>query len=501
MGIEKGSMKLSELCKAVPGAELHGEDVDVAALAYHTKDVVPGTVFVALRGLRTDGHFFLKDAVDKGAVAAVVNTPYCDGWPAGKPLVVVPDTRKALAMMAVRFYGDPSSRLRVYGVTGTNGKTTTVFLIQSIMSAAGVKTGVIGTLGCRIGSRVIETDRTTPESLDLQRILSDLLHAGAEAVAMEVSSHALALGRTLGCRFAGAVFTNLTQDHFDFHPSIEDYFHAKSLLFTEYAASAGEQFVSAIGVDSDWGRRLCGMALGRVVTFGASPEAEVRAEDVNFSTDGTSFRLVSPWGSSEVHLKLVGEFNVQNALASAALALGCGIGIDAVKAGLEEVGGVPGRFERVDRGQPFTVIVDYAHTPDGLEKLLRAALRLCGGRLLVVFGCGGDRDPGKRPIMGEIAARMSDLVVVTSDNPRSEDPELIIDAVIAGVPEELRDKVIRDSDRRSAIFRAVRLARPGDVVVIAGKGHEDYQILGNTKIHFDDREVAAEALDAVLYAG
>ncbi|MGC8835150.1 MAG: Mur ligase family protein, partial [Armatimonadota bacterium] len=298
-------MRLSDLCQAVSGAELRGCDVDVAAVAYHTKDVVPGALFVALRGLRTDGHFFLKEAADKGAVAAVVSTPNCEGWPVDRPLVVVPDTRKALAMMAVRFYGDPSSRLKVYGVTGTNGKTTTAFLIQSIMSAAGVKTGVIGTLGCRIGNRVIETDRTTPESLDLQRILSDLLRVGAEAVAVEVSSHALALGRTLGCRFAGAVFTNLTQDHLDFHPSIEEYFRAKSLLFTEHAAPAGENFVSAICVDSDWGRRLSKAALGRVVTFGLSPEAEVRAENADYSTNGTSFRLVSPYGSRDVRLKLI----------------------------------------------------------------------------------------------------------------------------------------------------------------------------------------------------
>jgi len=494
-------MRLSELCSAVPGARVVGDsDPDISGIAYHSGAVQPGFLFVAVRGFSTDGHRFLRDAHSRGAAAAVVESLHGHQWPPDAPALVVPNSRTALALLAARFYNHPSRELDLYAVTGTNGKTTTTYLVERVLASAGLRTGIIGTLGCRILDRRIDSERTTPESLDLQRILREMVDAGVQAAAMEASSHALALGRTRATRFAGGVFTNLTQDHLDFHATLEEYFAAKRRLFTEYAAEAGDAFVAAVNVDSEWGRRLSGDAVGRVVTFGSTPDAVVRAERCELSPGGTSFVLVSPGGSRQVRMKLAGAFNAENALAAAALCLGRGLPLDVVVQGLEAVTGVPGRFESVDVGQPFGVIVDYAHTPDGLVKLIGAARRVWSGRIITVFGCGGDRDRGKRPQMGRIAADGSDIAIVTSDNPRSEDPEAIIDQVVAGVPNELRSKLVRISDRRQAIHHAISQAREGDVVLIAGKGHEDYQIIGSTKLHFDDREVAREALSAALHA-
>jgi len=493
--------KLSDLVNILPDACLSADyDPVVCGLAYHSARVRPGFVFVALPGTKTDGHRFLGEALAAGAAAAVVRAGVEVTWPADRPLVRVGDTRTALALMASQFYGWPSRRLQVYGITGTNGKTTTTYLIQSILAFAGVRAGVIGTLGCRVGERHIGTDRTTPESLDLQRILSEMADQGAEAVVVEVSSHALALGRVVGCRFAGAVFTNLTQDHLDFHASLDEYFAVKQRLFTEYAEEAGDSFVSAINTDCSWGQKLVTAAKGRVVTFGTSPLADVRAEEPDISSSGTRFVLASPFGSARVTLRIVGAFNLQNALGAAAFALALGVPFEAVVSGLESARGVPGRFERVDCGQDFTVIVDYAHTPDGLEKVLQCARTLCQGRLLTVFGCGGDRDPRKRPIMGRIGSLMSDVSIITSDNPRSEDPLAIIEQIAGGVPPDARGRVRCVPDRREAIHAAIAEAHAGDVVVIAGKGHEDYQILRDRTIHFDDREVAAEAIRAVLHS-
>ncbi|MGQ9697892.1 MAG: UDP-N-acetylmuramoyl-L-alanyl-D-glutamate--2,6-diaminopimelate ligase [Armatimonadota bacterium] len=472
----------------------------VTGLAYHSARVRPGFVFVALPGTRTDGHRYLQDALAAGAVAAVVRTDAQAVWPDDRPLVRVPDTRRALALMASQFYGWPSRRLKLYGVTGTNGKTTTTYLLQNILTLAGVPAGVIGTLGCRVDDQYIQTDRTTPESLDLQAVLSEMVDQGVKAVVMEVSSHALALGRVVGCRFAGALFTNLTQDHLDFHASIDEYFAVKQRLFTEYADDAGADFTSVINIDCSYGQKLAKMAKGRIVTFGQLSPADVRAEEASVSASGTRFLLKSPFGTARVTLRLLGAFNLQNALAAAALALSQGVPLETVCAGLETARGVPGRFEQVDCGQEFAVIVDYAHTPDGLQKVLECARALCRGRLLTVFGCGGDRDPTKRPIMGRIGATMSDCAVITSDNPRSEDPLKIIEQVLSGVPDSARGRVMSIPDRREAIHAAISMAEPRDTVVIAGKGHENYQILRDRTIHFDDREVAAEAIRAVLHA-
>jgi len=462
----------------------------VRGIAYDSRKVEPGYVFVAIEGFRTDGHLFAGEALEKGAAALVVSKPVA--VPGEVPLVRVPDTRLALALLAARFYGYPGHRLKLTGVTGTNGKTTTTYLLRAVYRRAGARVGLIGTVANWIGERKIPVTHTTPESLDLQKILAEMAGAGVDTVVMEVSSHALALKRVAGCRFDTAVFTNLTQDHLDFHKDMQDYLGAKKILFEE------AERVAVINGDDPAAPELRKACRGgvRVVTYGIREKADVTAEKIDVHRKGTSFLARTPWGEAALNLKLTGSFNVYNSLAALAAGGAAGIPLAAMAAALEEVAGVPGRFELVDRGQDFTVVVDYAHTPDGLENLLRTARQICTGRLVAVFGCGGDRDRTKRPLMGEIAARGSDLPVVTSDNPRTEDPLKIIADIEEGVRKVRRpgDYVVLP-DRRQAIRYAIGSASAGDVVVIAGKGHEDYQIIGTEKFPFDDREEAARALE------
>jgi UDP-N-acetylmuramoyl-L-alanyl-D-glutamate--2,6-diaminopimelate ligase len=464
--------------------------VPVRGIAYDSRKVEPGYVFVAIEGFRTDGHLFAGEALEKGAAALVVSKPVA--VPGEVPLVRVPDTRLALALLAARFYGYPGHRLKLTGVTGTNGKTTTTYLLRAVYRRAGARVGLIGTVANWIGERKIPVTHTTPESLDLQKILAEMAGAGVDTVVMEVSSHALALKRVAGCRFDTAVFTNLTQDHLDFHKDMQDYLGAKKILFEE------AERVAVINGDDPAAPELRKACRGgvRVVTYGIREKADVTAEKIDVHRKGTSFLARTPWGEAALNLKLTGSFNVYNSLAALAAGGAAGIPLAAMAAALEEVAGVPGRFELVDRGQDFTVVVDYAHTPDGLENLLRTARQICTGRLVAVFGCGGDRDRTKRPLMGEIAARGSDLPVVTSDNPRTEDPLKIIADIEEGVRKVRRpgDYVVLP-DRRQAIRYAIGSASAGDVVVIAGKGHEDYQIIGTEKFPFDDREEAARALE------
>jgi UDP-N-acetylmuramoyl-L-alanyl-D-glutamate--2,6-diaminopimelate ligase len=464
--------------------------VPVRGIAYDSRKVEPGYVFVAIEGFRTDGHLFAGEALEKGAAALVVSKPVA--VPGEVPLVRVPDTRLALALLAARFYGYPGHRLKLTGVTGTNGKTTTTYLLRAVYRRAGARVGLIGTVANWIGERKIPVTHTTPESLDLQKILAEMAGAGVDTVVMEVSSHALALKRVAGCRFDTAVFTNLTQDHLDFHKDMQDYLGAKKILFEE------AERVAVINGDDPAAPELRKACRGgvRVVTYGIREKADVTAEKIDVHRKGTSFLAWTPWGEAALNLKLTGSFNVYNSLAALAAGGAAGIPLAAMAAALEEVAGVPGRFELVDRGQDFTVVVDYAHTPDGLENLLRTARQICTGRLVAVFGCGGDRDRTKRPLMGEIAARGSDLPVVTSDNPRTEDPLKIIADIEEGVRKVRRpgDYVVLP-DRRQAIRYAIGSASAGDVVVIAGKGHEDYQIIGTEKFPFDDREEAARALE------
>jgi UDP-N-acetylmuramoyl-L-alanyl-D-glutamate--2,6-diaminopimelate ligase len=399
------------------------------------------------------------------------------------PQLVVASSRAAMAAAADAFYGHPSRELDVVGITGTNGKTTTAFLMHAVLEAAVGQAGLLGTIESRIGGVVEQVARTTPESVDLQAILRRMADAGDRACAMEVSSHALELERVTGVRFAAAGFTNLTQDHLDFHPDMEAYFAAKARLFREAPA--------AINVGDEYGRRLAGMAGGPVLTYAARPDAgaDVRPHAVEVGVGGAIALIVStPRGPIPLDVRLRGGFNVENVLCAVTLSELLELPHAAVRAGISAVPGVPGRFEAVEAGQPFTVLVDYAHTPDGLENVLRSAREITAGRLICVFGCGGDRDRGKRPLMGRVARRLADVALVTSDNPRSEDPEAIIAEIMDGIPME------SEPDRRAAIERAVGLARAGDVVVIAGKGHEQGQQFADRTLPFDDRTVAREAL-------
>ena len=468
-------------------------EAEVTGLAYDSSAVVPGDLFFCIPGTRTDGHAFAAAAAEAGAAALCVERDVG----VALPKVVVTDARRALGRLASAFHGDPAGKLRLLGVTGTNGKTTTAFLIDAILRAAGHTTGLIGTIETRVAGAARPGVRTTPESLDLHELFAEMVEAGVDSVAMEVTSHALALHRVEGLCFAAAAFTNLTQDHLDFHASMEDYFEAKRMLFVGGRLERG-----AVNVDEVYGRRLMEVADVPCAGFGIGPEADVRAVDVELGPAGSRFRIVSPAGEIAVSSSLAGSFNVSNCLAAATTCLQAGIPLGAVEAGLSSGVSVPGRFESVDAGQDFSVVVDYAHTPDSLDNVLRAARGLAdrsGGRVIALFGCGGDRDRGKRPLMGAVAARLADFVVVTSDNPRSEDPRAIVDEILEGVAAERPegpDAV--DVDRRAAIATALREAKPGDVVVIAGKGHETGQQFRDHTIPFDDRVVAREELESVL---
>lgn len=492
-----GPRKLGELLAAAglpPTASPSAGDVSVSSVEYDSRRAADGALFVAVRGLTVDGHAFVAEAAGRGAVAALVEAPT---GTEGLVEIVCPDTREALGLVAHEFYGRPSERMRTHGITGTNGKTTTSYLVDSILRRAGLKTGVVGTLGYRVGDRAGTSGMTSPESLDLARILAEMVDAGVEVVTMEVSSHALALGRTAGTRFDTATFTNLSRDHLDFHESVESYAAAKRSLFERLEDSARKPGSTAVvNLDDPFGREMAGRLASSdrvgLVTYGWN-EGDVSVVRADSTPGGTSARFRTPAGEFETELRLISSFNVMNALAATAVALSQGTPLDAVGAGLADTERVEGRLETVDAGQDFTIVVDYAHTPDALEKTLGALRALGPGRVVTVFGCGGDRDRGKRPMMGEIAAAGSDYVVVTSDNPRTEDPAAIIDEIMAGAVGG-RGEVVSMEDRRSAIAHAISRAGAGDIVLIAGKGHEDYQIIGTEKVHFDDREEAAGAV-------
>ncbi|MGN6190028.1 MAG: UDP-N-acetylmuramoyl-L-alanyl-D-glutamate--2,6-diaminopimelate ligase [Conexibacter sp.] len=465
-----------------------GGETEITALAYDNRRVVPGTLFFCVPGFTRDGHDFAPDAVARGAAALVVERPLG----LGVPEVVVEDVRAAMGPAAARFHGDPTATLDVVGITGTNGKTTTAFLVRALLEAAGRQCGLLGTVTAFVGGVERPVERTTAEAIDLQRDFRAMRDGGDVACAMEVSSHALRLGRADGTRFAAAIFTNLTQDHLDFHPTMEDYFLAKRRLFE------GDLGVAIVNVDDPYGRRLAG-ELPHAITFAIDHEATYRATDVESGFAGSRFTALTPEGPIALTTPLPGRFNVSNVLGAVAAVRALGVEWETIASALPDIGRVPGRFEPVDEGQPFAVLVDYAHTPDSLENVLNAARPLTQGRLICVFGCGGDRDRGKRPLMGEIAARLADRTLVTSDNPRSEQPEAIVEEILAGVPPERRAHVAAEVDRRAAIAQALAEAQDGDVVVIAGKGHEQGQEYEDgRKVPFDDVTVAREALRSVL---
>jgi UDP-N-acetylmuramoyl-L-alanyl-D-glutamate--2,6-diaminopimelate ligase len=456
-------MHLERVIAALAPADvLRRAPVEIGDLAYDARAAGPGSLFFCVPGSRADGHDFAAEAVANGAEALVVERPL----DLDVPQLVVPDARRAMAVVADEFFAHPSTELQVAGVTGTNGKTTTTFLLYSILAAAGRRPGLLGTIESRVGGERRPAIRTTPEAIDIQRTFREMLDAGDRSCAMEATSHGSELGRLHHVRFSALVFTNLSQDHLDFHGTMERYFEAKRRLFIEGQPPA------AINVGNEWGRRL---AADRpdALKFGFAEDAEVRPD----ALDG-------------VDLKLRGRFNLENALGALAVGRLLGIEEDAVVRGLEAVRGVPGRFESVSEGQPFEVVVDYSHKPEALESVLRTARELTTGRVICVFGCGGDRDRGKRPVMGRIASELADVAILTSDNPRSEDPLAIIDDVLAGVTGEIEV----EPDRAAAIEQAISLAEDGDVVLIAGKGHEQGQEFADRTIPFDDREVARDAL-------
>lgn len=479
---------LSELVAPLPATEVRGDPgLSIRGIAYRADAVEGGWLFFCVPGGKHDGHEFAPAAVAAGAVAVVA-----ERWldlPPGVVQVRVPSTRGAMGPVAAEFYDRPAERLRTIGVTGTNGKTTITYLLEGIFREVGWSPGLVGTTGVRVDGRPVPQARTTPEAPDLQRLLAEMLDEGVGAVAMEVSSHGLAQQRIGGVRFDCAVFTNLSQDHLDFHGTIDEYFRAKSLLFTPEMAER-----AAVNLDDPRGRRLLRPDLP-TLTYGLSPDADVRATDVEVGADGVRFRV----DGLEVRSRLRGAFNVHNALAALTAARQLGIDDRASAAGIAALPQVPGRLEPVQAGQEFLVVVDYAHTPDSLENVLSAARPLARdrGRVIVVFGCGGDRDRGKRPLMGEAATRLADLTVVTSDNPRSEDPSAIIREIEPGAGRGGGAYVV-EADRRAAIRMAVREAGPGDVVVIAGKGHESGQEFADRTIPFDDRTVARDELEALL---
>jgi UDP-N-acetylmuramoyl-L-alanyl-D-glutamate--2,6-diaminopimelate ligase len=492
-------MRVAELAAPL-GAQVRGPaDREIQGLAHDSRTVRPGDLFAAIRGFNHDGHRHAPDAVRRGAAALLVDHALPDLTAAQ---LIVPDTREAFAAAADAFYGRPSGTLSVCGVTGTNGKTTTTFLIDALLRAAGRRTGVIGTLGVRLDGAPVDfhaTTPTTPEASDLQRLLREMLDGGVQDVAMEVTSHALALHRVDHCRFATAVFTNLTRDHLDLHGTFEGYRDAKARLFAMVEPTG----VAIVNADDPSGEAMARASRAPVWRYGidggASPQGgeagvRVRAERLVVTPRGTQFVITWPEGRTSLVLPLLGRFNVSNALAAFAVGLSRGVPAETMRQALESAPGVPGRFEAVDEGQPFAVIVDYAHTPDSLEQVLRLAGGIGSGRRIVVFGCGGDRDRTKRPIMGKIGTTLADYAVFTSDNPRSEDPLAILREIEAGAAGARN--YCTEADRRKAIEQAIGLARPGDVVVIAGKGHETYQIVGDHVIDFDDRAVAREVLRA-----
>jgi UDP-N-acetylmuramoyl-L-alanyl-D-glutamate--2,6-diaminopimelate ligase len=486
---------LRELQALLPGSVLTGDgETAVTDVTHDSRRVAPGSLFVAIRGLATDGNTFVEAARKKGAPAVVSEAEAQSGG----PWLQVKDAREALAVVSAAVLGHPAEGLQLVGVTGTNGKTTTTYLIDAILRAAGRPSGLLGTVQYRIGNRLMEAVRTTPEASDLQHLFREMAEAGCRYAVLEVSSHSLVLKRVHGCEFQVAVFTNLTRDHLDFHGDMESYFAAKRVLFDALLREDGH---AVVNIDDPHGAELARGVPGRVLTYALENEADLSASAVELSLRGTRFQARTRAGTFDVQTPLFGRFNVQNVLAALGAGLALGVSPEEALRGIASLAGVPGRLERVDAGQDFAVVVDYAHTDDALKNLLEALRELGPRRLITVFGCGGDRDNTKRPLMGTVASRLSDFVIVTSDNPRSEPPEAILEQVRRGIPKSREDQTELVVDRREAIARALELARPGDVVAIAGKGHENYQVLRDRTVPFDDRQVARDLLGRLLVKG
>ena len=480
-------MKLRQLINALgTQVAVSGSlDTDISGLAYDSRKVEPGFAFIAIPGENFDGHDFVPKALEAGAAAIICQRPLATG---DKPCVVVPDCRQALADLSAEFYGHPDRKLRLIGVTGTNGKTTTTYLVKWLLESAGHRAGLVGTIKNLAGDRELPASRTTPEALDLFYMFSLMEQAGCDYMVIEASSHAIDLKRVASCNFAGAVFTNLTQDHLDYHITMDNYCRCKARLFAMLDENQANRY-GIVNADDPYQHVFRENCRVPVVSYGSSAAADLRFGQYTASARGMTFELYYQGRQYQVNIPLLGKFNIYNSLAAMSVALCEGLDMESIIAAMSKAPQVAGRFELIDEGQDYTVVVDYAHTPDGLDNLLRAAIDLKPRRLITVFGCGGNRDKGKRPIMGRLAGSLSDIAIVTSDNPRFEDPEQIIKEVEAGV-KEVCDNYLCITDRAEAIKRAIDMAQPGDMVVLAGKGHEDYQIVGDVKHHLDDREMA-----------
>ncbi|MGB7669361.1 MAG: UDP-N-acetylmuramoyl-L-alanyl-D-glutamate--2,6-diaminopimelate ligase [Candidatus Acidiferrales bacterium] len=494
MAVAKRTMKLGDLFTGAEIAAIRGSnELEIRSIIYDSRKAKPGALFFALKGEKEDGNKYVASALERGATAIASEAPRSTqvasqiAWVQIQPGA----QRRVLATASANFYSHPAKTLKLVGVTGTNGKTTTTYLVDSILHAGGVRTGLIGTIGARTPRGRREAVNTTPESLDLQQMFAEVRDESGKAVVMETSSHALAMDRLWGCHFATAVFTNLTRDHLDYHKSFEEYFAAKRRLFQ--GTGAGPADVGVINADDPYGKQLEGIAL-RTFTYGLKNGAQIKAPKYPLAFSGLEFTAQTPVGKIEVQSRLVGKINVYNILA----AIGAGIALDvnsaAIERGIRDLDAVPGRFERIAAGQPFLVIVDYAHTDDALRNLISTARELsANNRIITLFGAGGDRDRTKRPLMGEAAGTLSDIVVLTSDNPRSEDPLRIINDVLVGL-QKTGAKYFIEADREKAIEIVVNEAKPGDIVLLAGKGHETYQVLRDGPVEFDDREVARRVL-------
>jgi UDP-N-acetylmuramoyl-L-alanyl-D-glutamate--2,6-diaminopimelate ligase len=480
-------MNLNELLEGVEILEQTGDrSVPVSGVVYDSRLTTPGALFVGLPGKAADGAAYIEEAMDRGAAAVVTQTPCAAGG--SFPCLQVADARLALAQISGAFFGHPSSRLCTVGITGTNGKTTVSFMLREIFKAAGRRPGLLGTVRYEIGDRVIPAARTTPESPDLQAMLAQMLRAGCDSAVMEVSSHALAQFRVHGILYDAAVFTNLTQDHLDYHGSMEAYYSAKARLFNQVRRFA------VINRDDPWGRRLLEekKVLSGLIPYGFEEGSAVRGFEARTDPGGSRMRVESPWGCAEVALQLIGRFNLSNALAAFAAAGALGIPVEIIVKALADIPSVPGRLEPVRNTRGKRVFVDYAHTDDALKNVLQTLREITDGKLIVVFGCGGNRDTGKRPLMGAVAARLADYSILTNDNPRNEIPEKIAADIAAGFDSERKYESVLD--RKAAIARGVELAGKKDILLIAGKGHEAYQEFGGTIVPFDDRETVAEIL-------
>jgi len=490
-------MQLKQLAESLVTYRLISEDSPViTGIAFDSRQVRPGYLFICVKGFVSDGHDYADAAVRNGAVALVVER----ALDVAVPQIVVSDARNAMAALACKFYGYPSESMKVIGITGTNGKTTSTYIVDHILSGQGYRTGIMGTIRNKFGDYAEEADRTTQEAPDLQRQLQRMKEAGVDYCMMEVSSHALELNRVKGIRFRTGLFTNLTQDHLDYHGSMENYKAAKGLLFARmdngYGEDSSRRQFAVLNADDAAHDAYKKATSAHVITYGIDNAADVRATNIRITARGTEFQVRTFAGDANIRMKLVGKFNVYNALGAIAATLAEGVPLDAIRERLETLDSVDGRMEIVDGSGDFLVLVDYAHTPDGLENALSTVREFAEGRVISVFGCGGDRDRTKRPIMGAVAAKYSDYVYVTSDNPRTEDPEAILQDIVPGIREAglSEDRYELIPDRRAAIQKAIAGAGPKDVVLIAGKGHETYQIIGKEKHDFDDRIIAKEAL-------